>query len=243
MVILDMPTANKPTDETVKELFDAGAHFAYSRTRRHPSARGFIYGAKNTIDIFDLTKTSEALSEATEFIKETAAKGGTVLFVGSKNEARAAVRSAAEHIDQPYVDNRWIGGTITNFSEIRSRVNRLEGLMDQREKGELTKYTKKEQLDFSREIEKLNEFFGGLRRLESAPAAIVVVDPRRENTAVREAKRKGIPIVAIAGSHADFGEIDQPIPANDSNRKSIKYIIDKLAAAYDEGAKEKPAKE
>ncbi len=219
-------------EANLDELFEVGAHFGFSKSRRHPSAEAFLFGSKNRVDIFDLEKTKEALDKALEFIKKLATENATVLFVGGKPEAQEAVKEAAERIEQPYVASRWIGGTLTNFPEISKRVETMKNLMSQKEKGELAKYTKKERILIDRDIEKLQKMFWGIKDLTALPKALVIVDPRYEETALKEAQILGIPVVALCGSDNDIKAVNYPIPANDSNTASIRYFVKKLAEAY-----------
>ena len=229
-----MPTTHMPVhiDPKVQALYDAGAHFGYGRGRRHPSAVPFIFTTKSRSDIFDLDETHRLLEVAKQFIADTAATGRQVLFVGGKHEVVRAVRDTALRIQQPYVAGRFIGGTLTNFGEIRKRVERLQKLSAERESGEHEKYTKHERLLLEREMIELETRFGGITSLETPPAALVIVDPREEKVAVREAARLGIPIVAIASSDCDFGAIKYPIPANDSAIKSVTLLLEDLAESY-----------
>ncbi len=221
----------------VDALFSVGAHFGFVKSRRHPSAKPFIFGSKNNIEIFDLEKTSKELGKALTFVEEKGKEGVMVLWVGGKSEAREAIKNAGKELEMPYVHGRWIGGTLSNFSEIKKRIARLEDLTLQREKGELNKYTKKERLLFDREIDKLTIYFGGLARLKSLPKLLVVVDPKKEYIAVAEARKMHIPVVAIAGSDSNLYELDYAIPANDSSRQSIAMIIKELVTAYKKGGK------
>ena len=223
------------TSNRVDELFKAGAHFGFVKSRRHPSAKPFIFGSKNNTEIFDLEKTSGKLEEAIKFMEEKGREDAQVLFVGGKSEAREAVEKAGHELGMPYVSGRWIGGTLTNFNEIKKRLGRLEELLAQREKGELGKYTKKERLLIEREVDKLILYFGGLTSMKALPKALVVVDPRKENIAVSEAETVRIPTVAIAGSDCNLHEVNHAIPANDSSRQSIGYIIGELVKAYRKG--------
>ena len=157
------------------------------------------------------------------------------LWVGGKSEAREAVKKAGKELEMPFVAGRWIGGTLSNFSEIKKRIARLEELTEQREKGELGKYTKKERLLFDREIEKLSIYFGGLSQLKSLPKFLVVIDPKKEYIAVAEARKMRIPVVALASSDSNFYELDYVIPGNDSSRQSIIFIIQEIVAAYKKG--------
>ncbi|HEC30409.1 MAG TPA: 30S ribosomal protein S2, partial [Candidatus Yonathbacteria bacterium] len=202
----------------IEEMFKAGAHFGYSKSKRHPSMKPLIFGVKNTVEIINLEKTDEYLTRAKEFVASVAKEGKQILFVGSKNEAREVVKNAALSVDLPYVTNRWIGGTITNFSEIKKRIARLEELTSKREKGELGMYTKKERLMIDREIENLEKHFGGLLSMKQKPAALFVIDSEAESIAVKEADSTGIPIVSLSGSDCNIKKIDYPVPANDSSR-------------------------
>jgi small subunit ribosomal protein S2 len=227
-----MATEAKEVKTNLDELFKNGAHFGFGKSRRHPSVKNFIYGSKNKTDIFDLEKTSVELERALEFVKKLASEKGQILFVGGKNEAREIVKSAALAIDMPYVAGRWIGGTLTNFPQIRKRVETMLDLKSQKEKGELTKYTKKERLLIDRDIEKLDNFFGGIVLMAALPKALFLVDARYEDTALREATQLGIPVIALCGSDNDLKKVTYPIPGNDSSRVSIKFFTDKIKEAY-----------
>src|SRR3989338_4596431 len=228
---MDTNTEVKPND-LLGKLFNAGAHFGYAKSRRHPTATPFIFGAKNSVDIFVLEKTAGALDKAKAFVKELASVGKQVIFVSSKKEAEEAIRSGAGSVLMPYVVGRWIGGTLTNFSIVRSRVDKLLDLRDKREKGELAKYTKKERLLIDREIAKLERLFSGLIPLKPPPAAVFVIDPRKEKTAVNEARQMGIPIIAVAGTDCDMKVSEYSIFANDSSRRSISFFVNEIAEAY-----------
>ena len=223
------------SNDIVGELFGAGAHYGFVKSRRHPSAKPFIFGSKNNIEIFDLEKTSLELDRAAAFIEEKGKEGATGLLLGGKSEAREAIKKAAETLEMPYVAGRWIGGTLSNFSEIKKRIAKLEDLTDQREKGELAKYTKKERLLIDRDIAKLTIYFGGLSRLKSLPKFMIIIDPKKERNAVLEAKKINIPIVGLAGSDSNLHEIEYAIPGNDASRASISFIVNKLVEAYKKG--------
>src|SRR3989344_3816900 len=247
-----MESAQKttPNPSLIESLFEAGAHFGYSRTRRHPSVAAFLYGAKGGTDIIDLEKTCAHLAEALEEVKGYAARGKTILFVGTKPEARAAVEETAIALNLPFVTHRWIGGTLTNFSEIRKRVERLKSLTIQKERGELSVYSKKERRDMEDEMTRLTRNFSGIVALDRAPEALFIIDPRHEDTAVREAIKIGIPLIALANSDCNLKEIRHPILANDVSRSSIAFFLGKVREAYKEGvaaravaAKEKETEE
>lgn len=223
----------------VDALFSAGAHFGFVKSRRHPSAKPFIFGVKNKIEIFDLEKTSGALHSALEFIETLGSKNATILFVSGKNEAKNAIVSTATSITMPYVAGRFIGGTLTNYPEIKKRVEKLETLVTQREKGELVKYTKKERLLIDREIDRLREFFFGLSVMKRLPEAVFVVDAKREIIAVKEAQKIGIPVVSLSGSDNDLNQVTYAIPGNDSSKTSIEFFLGKIAEAYKRGQMKK----
>jgi len=234
---------NTTSENLMDELFKVGAHFGFVKSRRHPSAKPFIYGSKNNIEIFDLEKTQEELKTALAFIEKKGEEGVNILFVGGKSEAREAITKAGQSLDMPYVASRWIGGTLTNFSEIKKRLTRLEELTQQKEKGELGKYTKKERLLIDREIEKLTIYFGGIAFMKALPKVIFVIDPKKENIAVAEAKKMKIPVVALAGSDSNLHEVEYAIPGNDSSRQSIGFITNLIVEAYKQGKANAPKKE
>jgi len=237
--------AEKTVDEKgkIEKLFEVGAHFGFLKSRRHPSVKPFIFGSKNKIEIFDLEKTREEMRKAIDFVESKGKEGAVGLWIGGKSEAREAIRRAGEELEAPYVSGRWIGGTLSNFGEIKKRIARLAELTEQKEKGELGKYTKKERLLIDREIEKLTSYFGGLSRMKALPKFLVIVDPKKEQGAVAEARVLGIPIVALAGSDSNLYELNFSIPANDASRQSIGYVIEELVSAYKKGVKEAPKAE
>ena len=229
-------TEAKTNETLVKRLFEAGAHFGFSKSRRHPTVAPYLFGTKNGTDIFDLEKTTALLDDAKEYIKRLGSEGKIVVFVGTKEEISRLVQDTAERLTLPYVINRWIGGTFTNFSEIKKRVDRLVTLRSQGESGELEKkYTKKERLMLSREVEKLNTNFGGIVSMERLPAAVVVVDPRHEAITVKEAQDLRIPVIAVASSDCDISKVSKPIVVNDSHTNSVAFVLGELAVAYEEG--------
>ncbi len=219
----------------VDALFSAGAHFGFVKSRRHPSTKPFIFGVKNNIEIFDLEKTKESLGSALEFVSDLASKGSTILFVSGKNEARESIVSGAESINMPYVAGRFIGGTLTNFGEIKKRVEKLESWTSQKDKGELVKYTKKERLLIDREIDKLKTFFFGLSVMKKLPEAVFIVDSKKEHIALKEAKSLGIPVIALCGTDNNLNDVDFPIPGNDSSKTSIDFFVKQIVEAYKKG--------
>ncbi len=230
-------TVTKETDRAlIERMFDAGVHFGYVKSRRHPSIKPFLYGQKQRVEIFDLEKTTDALAAAKAFVESLGTAGKKILFVGGKPEARKIVRAVAGELDMPFVDGRWIGGTLTNFKEIRKRVERLETLVDQREKGELTKYTKHERLLIDREIAKLELMYGGLRALgDSFPAALFIIDTKHEKIAVGEAAKMRVPTVGLTNTDCDMSLVTYPVPGNDSAVKSITFFASEIAEAYKKG--------
>lgn len=221
----------------IARLFSAGAHFGFSKSRRHPTAAPYLFGSKQGTDIFDLEKTSALLTDAAEYLRVLGAAGKRVVFVGTKEEVKDLVLARALAIEQPYVVNRWIGGTLTNFSEITKRINRLSTLRSQQESGELErKYTKKERLMLSREMEGLDFNFGGIAALGRMPDALLVVDPRHDVIAVREAQAMHIPVIAIMSSDCDANAITKPVFVNDAHRASVELALDELVAGFKAGA-------
>ena len=246
--------------QDIKTLFEAGAHFGYSRTRRHPTAAPFIFGTKDRSDIFDLEQTQRRLEAACVFAgsipgsapvaagaparalhageqtgEKAAGRAKQLLFVGGKNEAIDIVKEVAEKTGAPYVAGRWIGGTLTNFKNIRKRIDRLEKLMSERDSGELEKYTKKERLLIDREITELLARFGGLVKMLDLPSALFIVDTKREETAVREANQLGIPVIGLSSSDCDFSMVQYPVPANDTSVRSIRLVTETIAEAFEKG--------
>lgn len=224
----------------IKELFQVGAHFGFSKSRSHPSVKGAIFGFKNRSAVIDLEQTLVALERAKAFLRGLGLEGKQVLLVGNKDEARQIVRQAAEQIDQPYVVSRWLGGTFTNFPQIKSRVDHLADLKSKREKGELDKYTKKERLQFDKEITKLERYLDGLATLGKLPAAVLVIDSGHEQIVVTEARQMKIPVVSLSGTDCDVRGIAYPIIANDSSIQSIEFFVKQLAAAYEAGKQAVP---
>jgi len=216
-------------------MFKAGAHFGYQKSRRNASVSSYVFGLKNKVDIIDLEKTIENLAKAQEFVRGLAKAGKQILFIGSKNEARDLIKLGAMSIDMPYVSGRWIGGTITNAPEIKKRIAKFEDLQKQKEKGELAKYTKKERLLIDREIENLDEMFSGIVSMRETPKAFFVIDPKKEFIAVAEAKKAGIPVIALLNTDSDITGIDYPIVANDTSVSSISFFISEIVKAYKEG--------
>ena len=230
-------TKTKINNSLIEAMFGVGAHYGYSKSRRHPSVKPFIYGAKNKVEIFNLEKTSKSLEEAVQFVQSLGEQNKQILFVSGKEEIRNVIKEAADSIEAPYVAGRWIGGSLTNFSEIRKRVQKLLGLEEKKEKGELTKYTKKERLLIDRDIIDLESKFGGLVGMKELPSALFVVDSKQEILAVTEAGVMNIPVVSLSSSDCNLDTIEHPIPGNDSSISSIKFFVSKMVEAYKEGKK------
>ncbi len=222
-------------EKTIENMFASGAHFGLSKSRRHPTLSKFIFGTKNGTDIIDLEKTESLLEKAKAFVSNLGKEGKTILFVGGKKEAFKSIRNAAEMQNLPYVDGRWIGGSISNFPQIRKRIDRYERLVSDKEKGELAKYTKRERMLIDKEIASLEKMFLGIVAMKKIPDALFVIDPRRERIAVKEANDYGIPVIALCGSDCDIKNIDHPIVANDSSKASIQYFAEEISKAYQEG--------
>jgi small subunit ribosomal protein S2 len=230
-----MQLQKEANNELIEAMFKAGAHFGYSKTRRHPSTKPFIFGSKNNVEIIDLEKTKVLLLAAKEFVTSLARDGKKILFVGTKNESREIVKEGALSIDMPYVDIRWIGGTLSNFTQIKKRLIHLEDLMTKREKGELTMYTKKEKLMIDREINRLQKKFAGILHMRELPAALFIIDSCKEHIAVKEAKEKHIPIISVSNSDCDINEVDYPILGNDASVASTKFFVGQIVDAYKAG--------
>ena len=230
----DPSTSSGRATNTIDTMFKSGFHFGVSRARRHPSAKPFIFGVKNKTEIFDLEKSQAALTQALEFIKTAAVSGRQILFVSGKSEAKEALRTVAERIHQPFVAGRWIGGTLTNFKEIRKRIDKLTTRLSEKEKGELAKYTKKERLLIDREIAKLEVMFGGIVSMKEKPAALVVIDPKHEEIAVAEAIQMGVPVVALASSDCDLSLVSYPVPGNDTQKASTTFFLSEVSRVFGE---------
>lgn len=239
----EVTAKSKAKESLVRELFKLGAHFSFSRARRHPSAEGFIFGYKNRHAVIDLEKTVEAMDKAKSFVKDVAASGGSILLVGSKNEAREAVKSAALKLDMPYVALRWVGGTLTNFKNIRKRIDRLAEIEGAEKSGELeAKYTKKERAVIDKEKQNLTRLFASLSGLTKLPQAMIVIDAGEETMAVTEANKVGLPVVSLSGTDCDLRNVAYPVVANDTSAPTIRWFVEEVVSAYNEGkvlAKEK----
>jgi small subunit ribosomal protein S2 len=219
----------------LKSLFDTGAHFAQVRSRRHPSMKPFLVGTKGRQEIIDLVKTIGQLEVAKAVMATFAAEGKTVLFVGGKVEIAALVKKAAEDVGAPYVAARWLGGTISNWSEIGKRVERLAELTDQASATMSKKHTKLELVKIEREKKRLQQRLDGITTLTKRPDALLVVDTKHEKHAVKEAGDAGIPVIAIMSSDCDLAEAAYPIVANDTSRETVRLILGELSTAFKKG--------
>ncbi len=219
----------------LEDFLAAGAHFGHQASKWHPKMKPYIYTERNTVHIIDLQQTQDRLKQAQEFVADLVANGGTVLFVATKRQAQKTIKKVAEQIEMPYVNERWLGGTFTNFGSIKKQIKKLEDLEKKRQSGELGKYTKKEQVMFDKEIDRLTRFFGGLRKMSKLPEAIFVIDLNEEASALREAKRKGVKIMAVCDTNVDCSKVDYCIPANDDAVKVIELITAAIGEAVIEG--------
>ena len=220
---------------TMKELLEAGVHFGHQTKRWNPKMQKYIFGERNGIYIIDLQKTLKKFREAYAFVRDLAADGGTVLFVGTKKQAQDSVAEQATRVGMPYVNQRWLGGMITNFSTVYKRLQRLKELEVLEQTGGAHVLTKKEALVLSREREKLERTLGGIRDMQKLPSAIWVVDTKKEHIAIAEAKKLGIPVVAILDTNCDPDEVDYPIPGNDDAIRSVATLTRVVADAVAEG--------
>ncbi len=215
----------------MKQLLEAGVHFGHQTRRWNPKMSEYIYTERNGIYIIDLQKTVKKLEEAYSFVRDTALEGGMILFVGTKKQATDSIKSEAERAGQYYINARWLGGMLTNFKTIRKRIERLNQLDKMAEEGIFEVLPKKEVAKLKLEAEKLQKYLGGIREMHKLPAAMFIVDPKKERNAVSEAKKLGIPIIAIVDTNCDPDEIDYPIPGNDDAIRAVKLIAETLANA------------
>lgn len=221
---------------TMKEMLETGVHFGHQTRRWNPKMRPFIFGARNGIHIMDLQQTVKMFATAHDFIVDTVAKGGKVLFIGTKRQAQEAVSQEAERAGMFYVTHRWMGGTLTNFQTIKKSIDRLKHLEQMFEDGSISRYTKKEAVGMNREIKKLNLALGGIKDMNDAPKAAFVIDPKREHIAIQECRKLGIPVVAVVDSNCDPDMVDYIIPGNDDAIRAIKLFATHMADACIEGA-------
>jgi len=227
---------------TILELLQSGVHFGHRLSKQYPKMAPFIFGQKNGINIINLEITQEKLQQACEFAESIAKQGGTILFLGTKKQAQNIIKESAERCHMPYVNERWLGGTFTNFETISKLIKKYNDLREKKQSGELTKYTKKEQLQFSKEIERLDKIVGGIKDLKKSPQAVFVIDLKKEKTAVREANKKKIPVIAICDTNVNPEQAQYPIPGNDDAVKSIDLITKTITQAILQGMETKDKK-
>ena len=219
----------------MKELLEAGVHFGHQTRRWNPKMKPYIFGARNGIHIIDLQKTVSLFATVNDFLVNTVADGYSILYVGTKKQAHESIVEESERCGMFYVVNRWLGGTLTNFQTIRKSIGRLKELESMKDDGSLSRYTKKEALKMEKELVKLEKVLGGFKDMDELPGAVFIVDPKKENIAVREARKLGIPVIAIADTNCDPDEIDYIIPGNDDAIRAIRLICSKIADACIEG--------
>jgi small subunit ribosomal protein S2 len=226
----------------VQELIDAGVHFGHRASRWNPKMRPYIYGRKNQIHIIDIRETVRGLLRAKKFVSEVASDGSLILFVGTKRQASAAVSREAERCNMPFVSERWLGGALTNFSTIRSRMGRLEELEEIRGGEKIAQYSKKAQSSLNREYRKIYRNLNGIRTMNRKPGCMIIVDPRKEKNAILEARSLGITTVALIDTNCDPDMVDLPIPGNDDGIRAVEVIMSHMADAVIAGAKNVVAK-
>lgn len=226
---------------TLRQLLESGAHFGHQTNRWNPKMRPFIFGSRNGIYIIDLQQTLQRFSDAYAFVRDTVARGDRVLFVGTKKQAQDIISGEAQRAQQPFVNQRWLGGTLTNFSTIKRSLNRLREYEQMQEAGLWESLPKKEGLRLQKRMAKLEKLLGGIKSMDALPAAVFVIDCKKERIAVREAKKLGIPIIAIVDTNCDPDDIDYIIPGNDDAIRAIRLLTSKLADAVLDGVHERQA--
>ncbi|HJY98200.1 MAG TPA: 30S ribosomal protein S2 [Patescibacteria group bacterium] len=228
---------------SLEELLQSGAHFGHQTRRWNPKMEEYLYGSENGVHIFDLTKTKPMLEEALAFLTKSASEGKTILILGTKKQIKEKVIEVAGEAGVPFVSERWLGGTISNFPQMKRSLKKLEEMKANMVSGAYNKFTKKERLLIDREITRLERFFGGISTLEGVPEVLFVIDTKREAGAVREASGKKIPVVGVVDSNADPDMVDYPIPMNDDASKALEYVLGLVKEAILEGKKKiKPEK-
>ena len=220
---------------TLNDLLQAGVHFGHQKAKWHPKMRSFLFAERNGVHVIDLEKTLEKLQEASEFAEKIGQNGGSILFISTKSQAKNIIEKYATQAGMPYIKERWVGGLFTNYSNVGKLIKKYKSLKEQRDSGALSKYTKKEQVEFGKEIERLEKMVGGLEAMTILPDAIFVVDAKREKTAILEAKKRKIPVISFADSNINPDMIDYPIPANDDAVNSIDLITRTIAESINFG--------
>jgi len=216
------------------EMLKSGVHFGHQSSKRYPKMKPFVHTTRNKIDIINLEETAQKLAEALEFVTKIVSQGGTVLFISSKRQAKKIIKEQAEACGMPYINSRWLGGTFTNFASVKGLTKRLKDLEAKEQSGELEKYTKKEHLDFLKEIEKLNELVGGIKEMNRLPEAVFMIDIKKERTALAEALKREVPVIALVDTNVNPEKIKYPIPGNDDAVKSIELITQTISQAISE---------
>ena len=236
------PAAPPPLEPiTMKSLLEAGVHFGHQTRRWNPRMRRYIFTQRNGIHIIDLQQTMGLISDAYRAMVEVGASGGKVLFVGTKKQAQDVIASEAERVGQWYVNQRWLGGTMTNFQTIKGRIEHMKRLQEQRDSGYLARLPKKETVRLTHMLDKLEKYFTGLRNMDRLPAAMFVIDIGKEDLCIAEARRLNIPIFAIVDTDCDPGLVTHPVPGNDDAVRSIRLITGRMASAYAEGVAQREA--
>ena len=236
------PAAPPPLEPiTMKSLLEAGVHFGHQTRRWNPRMRRYIFTQRNGIHIIDLQQTLGLISDAYRAMVEVGASGGKVLFVGTKKQAQDVIASEAERVGQWYVNQRWLGGTMTNFQTIKGRIEHMKRLQEQRDSGYLARLPKKETVRLTHMLDKLEKYFTGLRNMDRLPAAMFVIDIGKEDLCIAEARRLNIPIFAIVDTDCDPGLVTHPVPGNDDAVRSIRLITGRMASAYAEGVAQREA--
>jgi small subunit ribosomal protein S2 len=220
---------------SLKDLIESGAHFGHQSKRWNPKMEEYIYGEKEGVHIFDLTKTKEKLEEALEFLKKAASEGKIILIVGTKKQAKDKVEETAKGAGIYYVNERWLGGTLTNFEQIKKSLRRMDKLKIGLADGEFTDRTKKERLLIDRDVKRLERFFGGMVGLTEMPEVLIIIDVKREHTALKEANMKNLTTVALVDTNSDPTGVDYPIPMNDDASKALEYVLGLMGEAISEG--------
>jgi small subunit ribosomal protein S2 len=220
---------------SIKELLEAGVHFGHQTKRWNPKMKKYLFGERNGIYIIDLQKTLKKFEEASRFVQDLAARGGTILLVGTKKQAADAVQEEALRAGMYFVNRRWLGGTLTNFQTITKSISRLKQLEDMKATGKFEAFSKKEVLRLDREMDKLNTALVGIKGMEQLPGTVFVIDPKKEHIAVREARRLGIPVIGVVDTNCDPDEVDYPIPGNDDAIRAVRLITMRLVDAFVEG--------
>ncbi|MEW6033838.1 MAG: 30S ribosomal protein S2 [Chloroflexota bacterium] len=220
---------------SIKQLLEAGAHFGHQTSRWHPRMKSYIFTQRNGIHIIDLQQTVTMLQKACDYVRDLVVSGGNILFVGTKKQAQEAVQQEAQRCGMPYVNQRWLGGMLTNFNTIQARIDYLVRLEDRQSRGELTNLPKKEVMKLDKEVARLNRVMGGFKEMTEVPSAMFLVDPTKDKIALSEAKRVGIPVVAVVDTNCDPSPVDYPIPANDDAIRAIRLVCSKIADAVLEG--------